>query len=222
MSDESGFSVDEIKSAAQQLVRAGQDVRAKLHELTVKALTQRQLAEKEIKEVLAAITEGVSLGASERADEVRLALGDALHGMDDALGHAAEAMQHAWSEVSAHAQEFAEQDLKEGIDELKKLEGMFLETVGRTAQEASGLVKQEMAALVEQARGAGTGSGKRVKAVVDDLSSRLRTTAHLASDAGRHAARQVGARAASLASRKLAEMAAKIEEKAQALKQENQ
>jgi hypothetical protein len=218
MSDESGFSVDEIRSSAQELLRSGQDVRARLHDLTVRALTRRDLAEKEIREVLGAITEGVSLGAAQRTDEVRAAISDAMGGMDDALGHAAEAMQLALGEVSSHAQDFAEHDLKQSLDELRKLEAMFLETVSRVAQNASGMVKQEMTAMAEHASRTGTGTGERVKAVAEELGNRLRSTAQGAGDAGKRAAREVGSRVALLASRKLADIAAKIEEKAQALR----
>lgn len=219
MNDESKFSLEQIKEAARDLLRNGGNVREKLHELTVQALTQRQLAEQEIREVVGAITEGVSLGAAERTEEVRAALGDALNGMDDALGHAAEAMQLAWGEVSSHAQEFAEQDLKQGISELKNLEQVFLETVSRVGQGASGLVKQEMAAIAEHARHTGTGASQRIKAVAEELGNRLRATAQQATDAGKHAAREVGARGADIASRKLAEIAARIADKAEALKQ---
>lgn len=219
MSDESGFSVDEIKRSASDLVRSGQDIRAKLQALTVEALTRRQLAEQEIREVLQAITEGVSLGAAERTEEVRGAINDALKGMDEALGQAAEAMQLAWGEVSSHAQEFAAQDLQQGLSDLKKLEAMFLETVGRVAQGASSLVQQEMTALGQHAQRTGTSTGERVRQVSEELSNRLRATAHQAGDAGRHAARQVGSRAAELASRKLSEIATRFAEKAEQLKQ---
>jgi len=218
MNDDTEFSLDVIKEKARNLLRSGESVREKLHELTVEALTQRQLAEQEIREVLGAITEGVSLGAAERAEEVRTALGSALRGVDDALGHAAEAMQLALDEVSDQAQDFAEQDLRKGLGDLKKLEDMFLETVSHVAQEATGLVRQEMTALAEHARRTGTGTGERVKDVAEDLGNRLRATAQQASDAGIHAAREIGSRVALLASRKLAEVAEKIEQKAQALK----
>jgi hypothetical protein len=219
MSDSKMFSLEQIKDSARSLLHSGEDVRAKLHELTVRALTQRQLAEQEIREVIGAITEGISLGAAERAEDVRAALGDALNGMDDALGHAAEAMQLAWGEVSSHAQDFAEQDLKQGISELKNVEQVFLETVRRVGQGANGLVKQEMAALAEHAQSSGTASAARVKVVVEDLGNRLRATAQQAGDAGKNAAREVGARVATLASRKLSEISARIADKAEQLKQ---
>lgn len=219
MNDEDRFSLDQIREKARELLRSGGNVREKLHALTVEALTQRQLAEQEIREVLAAITEGVSIGAADRAEEVRMALGNALHGMDDALGQAAEAMRQALGEVSAHAQEFAEQDLRRGLGDLKNLEQVFLETVSHVAQDATGLVRQEMTALAEHARRTGTGTGERVRAVAEELSSRLRATAQQAGEAGRHAAREIGSRVGLLASRKLVEIADKIQQKAQALKE---
>lgn len=219
MSDTNEFSPEDIKEKARELLRSGEQVREQLQELTVKSLTQRQLAEQEIREVLGAITEGISLGAAERAEEVRMALGNALQGMDDALKHAAEAMQLALGEASAHAQDFAEQDFKQGLSELNKLEGMFLETVSRVAQDASGLVRQEMIALAEHARRTGTGTGERVSVVVEDLGNRLRATAQQAGDASKYAAREISSRAASLASHKLSEIATRLSEKAEQLKQ---
>ena len=220
MTDTNRFSMDELKEKAQQLVRTGQDVRLKLHELTVQALAQRDLAEQEVREVLAAITEGVSLGANERAQEMRAALSDALRGVDDALGHAAEAMHLALDEAGGKVHEFAEQDVRQGLSELKNLEAMFLETVTQVAQGASGVVREEMSTLVEHARRTGTGAGDRVRAVAEDLGNRLRASAHEATDAGKRAAREIGLRVAALASQKLSDAAAKIEAKAQALKQD--
>ncbi len=218
MSEQKTFSLEDIKSAAQRLVSAGQDVREKLQALTTEALTQRQLAEQEIREVLAAITEGISLGADAHAEALRTSLSDALKGMDDALGHAAEAMQLALGEAASHVQEFADQDVRQGVSELKNLEEMFLDTVSTVSQGASTLVKQEMAALVEHGRRTGTGTGERVRGVAEDLGNKVRATVQEAKVAGERAAREVGSRVALLASRKLSEIAAKIEAKAQSLK----
>jgi hypothetical protein len=216
MSEDNRLFLDQIKDSARKLVHAGQDVRNQLHELTVKALTRGRLAEQEIREVLEAVTEGVSLGATQRAEELRAAMGDALGGIDDALANAAEAMRQALSEAGSHTRDFAEGDLKQGLDELKRLEQMFLETLSYVAEGASGLVRQEFTALTGQARQTGTGTGERVKAVTRELAGRLRATAHEAGDA----AIQISARAAMVASGKLADIATRIQRKADALKQD--
>jgi vacuolar-type H+-ATPase catalytic subunit A/Vma1 len=212
------FSLDEIREKARALLQNGEDVRERLRALTVEALTRRQLAEQEIREVLTAITEGVSLGATERANEVKSALESGLRGMDDALGNAAEAMHLALEEASGQARDFVEQDVQQGLSDLKKLETMFLETLSQVAQQATGLVRQEMTALAEHARNTGTGTGERLRDVAEDFGNRVRATAQQAGDAGRQAAREIGSRVALLASRKLADLATRIEQKAQALK----
>ncbi len=147
-------------------------------------------------------------------------MGDALHGIDDALANAAEAMQQALSETDSHTRKFASGELHQGLDQLKRLEAMFVETVTHIAGSASGLVKQELSVLANQARTSGTSTGEQVKAVTERLASRLRATAHEASDASKIAAIQISARMATMASSKLADIAARIERKADALKQD--
>ncbi len=218
MSDAPKLTLDEIKAAASRLVEAGGEVRAKLRELTVRALTQGELAEREIRDVLNAIAEGVRQGAERRAGEVTSALGDALRGMDDALGHAAEAMQLAIREVASDAKTFGTQDLQQGLNDLRRLEEMLLETIGRVASGAQGMVKQEMTAIAEHGRRIGTDTGGRVRAISEDLGNKVRAAVHDAAETGRQTAREVGARLAGVSSRKLSEIAAKLAEKAESLK----
>ncbi len=218
MSELPKLTLDEMRDAADRLVQAGVAVREKLRELTLRALTQRELAETEIRAALGAITEGVSLGAAQRADEVKSALGEALQGMDDALSHAAEAMHLAISEVTSDVKQYREQDLQQGLQDIKQLESVFLETVGRVARSASGLVRQEMEAVAEHGRRVGTDTGSRVRTVAENLGQRVRMVAHDAADAGKGAAKEVAARVAVKASQKLGEIAAKVGEKAEKLK----
>jgi hypothetical protein len=211
-------TLDEIRTTASKLVQAGSEVREKLRELTMQALTRGELAEREIRDVLEAITEGVSLGASLRSDEIKYALTDALHGVDDALGHAAEAMQLALREATSDAKAFGENELQQGWHDLKSLESTFFEVIGRVAESASGLVKQEMPAIVEHGRRVGTDTGTRVRAAAEGLGNQARAMAHEAANTGKQAAKEVGARVAGMASRKLGEIAARLGDKAEQLK----
>lgn len=219
MSDVKKLTLDEIRETAARLVRGGVEVREKLRALTLQALTQGELAEREIRGVLDAITEGVSVGAGQRVDEVKGALGDALHGMDDAMLHAAEAMHLAISEVASDVQAYASQDLQQGLTDLKKLEELFLETVTRVAEGAGDLVKQEMRSIAEHGKNIGTDTGGRVKTVAEGLAQKVRGVARDAAGAGKDAAREVSARVAVMASKKLGEVATRLAEKAEQLKQ---
>lgn len=220
MSEESKLSLEELKNAASRLVAAGESVREKLNDLTVEALARRDLAEQEILEVLTAITEGVSLGAAERTEQVKSALTDALQGVDDALGHAAEAMQLTIGEVSSDLKAFNETELQQGLQELKRLEGLFIETVSKVASGASGLVQQEMAAIAEHGRRIGTDTGERVRKVTDDLAQRIRDAAQGAASSGKKAALEVSARVAEKAGYKLGELAARLTEKAREMRKD--
>jgi hypothetical protein len=214
------LSLEQLKDAARTLVSTGKNVRAKVHELTLHALSEGQLAKQEIQQTLNTITEGISLGASGRAEEVRAAIADAMQGVDDALANVAEALQLALNEASSHAKDYAEHDLKQGLEELKELEQLFLDTITYVAASASDLVKQELLALSEHARRTGTNTGAQVRMITEELTNRLRATAHDAGAAGKHAAREISLRIASMASSKLFEIADRIQRKADSLKRE--
>ena len=220
MSEASKLSLEELKNAASRLVAAGESVREKLNDLTVEALARRDLSEQEIREVLTAITEGVSLGAAQRTEQVKIALTDALQGVDDALGHAAEAMQLTIGEVSSDLKAFNETELQQGLQELKRLEELFIETVSKVASGASGLVQQEMAAIAEHGRRIGTDTGERVRKVTDDLTQRIRDAAQGAASSGKKAALEVSARVAERAGYKLGELAARLTEKAREMRKD--
>lgn len=218
MSDTPLLTLEDIKAAASRLVEAGGDVREKLSDLTVRALAERDLAEQQIREVLSAITEGVSLGAAKRTDEVKTALADALHGVDDALTHAAEAMQLTIGEAASDIKAFSETEVQQGLAELKRLEELFVETVSRVASGASGLVQQEMTAIAEHSRRIGTDTGERVRQVADDLGNRASRAAQAVAESGKQAALEVGARIAEKAGFKLGEIAMRLTEKAKEIR----
>lgn len=220
MNTSTPLSLEDVKAAASRLIESGEEIRQKLGDLTVRALAERDLAEQQISDVLSAITEGVSLGAAKRTDQVKTALTDALHGVDDALSHAAEAMQLTLGEVAGDIKTFSEEEVQQGLGELKRLEGVFVDTVSRVANSASGLVQQEMTAIAEHGRRMGTDTGERVRQVADDLSHRVRIAAQEATESGKQAALEVSARVAEKAGYKLGEIAAKLTEKARSLRQE--
>jgi hypothetical protein len=90
--------------------------------------------------------------------------------------------------------------------------------LGVSERKAGEVVKQEMLTLADHARHISTGKAHRVKLVAEAMGNRLLAAAEDASKSGRHAVRQLGAHVALFASHKLAEIAARIEIKAQALK----
>ena len=212
------LSTEEIKQAASASVEGGVDIRAQVRDLTLRALKTRKLSTEEIRPVINAVTEGISVGAAKRAGEVKSALSEGLAGMDEALTKAAEATRLALEQMTSHAKDFSESELDWALVNLKRMEEEFLDTVSTVADSAAGKIKQELKDLVVHARRAGTDTGAKVSETVSTLGSKVSTTLHESKVVGKEAAREMSARLASLASGILAGMADALHEKAEKLK----
>lgn len=212
------LSTEEIKQAARASVEEGVDIRAKVRDLTLRALKTRKLSTEEIRPVINAVTEGISVGAAKRAGEVKSALSEGLAGMDEALTKAAEATRLALEQMTSHAKDFSESELDWALVNLKRLEEEFLDTVSVVADSAAGKIKQELKDLVVHARRAGTDTGAKVAETVSTLGNKVSATLHEGKVVGKDAAREMSARLASLAGGILAGMADALHEKAEKLK----
>lgn len=205
----------EITSAASDSVQQGGDIRVKVRDLTLRALQTRRLEAEEIREVVRAVAEGVSLGAEHRAGEVKEALSSALSGLDDALLKAAQATHLALQELLSQGKDFTDQDLKRALDELKITEQSFLDTLSQVAEAASSKVKQQFKDAVEHVRRSGTDTGGSVKTTLNELGGRLSATLQAGKSSGQDAAHTVSNRLAALASGILSGMADALREKSE-------
>ncbi|MBZ0096294.1 MAG: hypothetical protein K8H75_13110 [Sulfuricella sp.] len=212
------LSTEEIKQAASASVEEGVDIRARVRDLTLRALKTRKLSTEEIRPVINAVTEGISVGAAKRAGEVKSALSEGLAGMDEALTKAAEATRLALEQMTSHAKDFSESELDWALVNLKRLEEEFLDTVSVVADSAAGKIKQELKDLVVHARRTGTDTGAKVAETVTTLGNKVSATLHEGKVVGKDAAREMSARLASLAGGILAGMADALHEKAEKLK----
>lgn len=212
------LSPEEIKQEVSASVEQGVDIREKVRNLTLQALRTRKLSPEEIKPVINAVTEGISLGAAKRVGEVKSALSEGLAGLDEALTKAAEATHLALQQLTSQAKDFSDSDLDWALVNLKRLEEEFLESVSQVANSAAGKIKQELTDLVAHARRTGTDTGAKVAETVNTLGNKVSATLHESKAAGKDAAREMSARLASLAGGILAGMADALHEKAEKLK----
>lgn len=201
------FSNESIKSAVAESMRQGADIREKVRDLTLQALKARHLDPREIRQVVHAMTEGISIGAEKRAADMRNAMADALHGLDDALTKSAEAGRLALEQLTTRTKDFSENELKQALANLKKMEEDFLTTVGQVADAAKPVVKEELKDLVGHARRAGTDTGKIVAQTAREFAHRMGSTYVDTQIAGLHAARELSARFTQVASGFLAGLA---------------
>ncbi len=205
----------EVSNAASVSLQQDGDIRTRVRDLTLRALQSRKLEAAEIRAVVRAVGEGVSLGAEHRVGEVKQALSSALSGLDDALVKAAQATHLALQELISQGKDFTDQDLKQALEDLKITEQAFLDTLGEVADVAGSKVRQEYKDAVEHARRSGTDIGASVTTILNELGGRLSATLQAGKSSGQDASRTVSARLAALASGILAGMAESLEKKSE-------
>lgn len=211
--DPQELSGDRIRESASESVRKGDDIRARVHDLTLLALRSRRFDRREIREVVRAITEGVTLGAEQSRADLRKSLSEAFRGLDDALRKSSEAGQSALRQLVATGRDFSDQELKQALANMKKLEDDFLSTVSQVAEAASEKVRPELREVLASARRTGTETGKQVAGTMTEFAQRFSVASIDVTLAGLEAASEFGARFAQVASGVLAGVADALRER---------
>jgi hypothetical protein len=203
---EQDMSNEQIREAASASMAAGENIRERVRELTLRALQSRRLDFSAMREVMTSLTQGISLGAERRGRDVRQALSEAFAGMDQAMSKAAQASSLALKELAARGRDFSDNELKQGLERMRQMEGDFLGSVRQVSRSASGSVKSEWQDLIAHAQRAGTDTGRVISQTARDFSARMTATMSEGAVAGVEAARQFGERFAALTSGVLAGM----------------
>jgi hypothetical protein len=206
------LSEERLKQAAEQFMRQGIDIRARVHDLTLAALQSRRFDRDAMREVFRAVTAGVATGA-EGAPDMRRALAEGLKGMDQALARSAEAGASALKQLASSGKTFSDTELKGALANLKKLEDDFVSTVSHVADAATGPVQPELRGALSNLTHTGTETGKQLALSMNELAHRFAVFSIDAGIAGLEAAGEFGARFANLASGILAGVADALERK---------
>jgi hypothetical protein len=197
---EQDLSGDALKQAAADSVASSEDIRGRVRDLTLRALQQRRFDHEGLRDVLRSMTAGISLGAERRGKDVKAALAEAFAGMDQALTKVAQAGSLAIRELTAKGRDFNEGDLKQALDQMKRMEQEFLDTVRQVSQTTGGAVRSEWHDLLSHAQRAGTDTGAMVSQTLREFGSRVAATVADTTVAGLDAARIFGERFAQAAS----------------------
>lgn len=216
---------EDLKREAETAASKGENLRDRAKQLTLDALKDGKLSLEEIRNIGQAITEGVSLGLNKGGGELKSGLKEAVGGMDEAIGQAAQRVSMTFREAIERGKDFNEMELKSSIERMRDLERDFLGSLKDVAGKSSGKLKEELTEISGHLGRAGTDTGGRVK---ESLSALYDTLAAQAGSTGsnlKEAARTTSGRLAELASGVLAgfseAMKNKPEDRADSDKQAN-
>ena len=150
-----------IRKAAAESMRRGEDIRKRVHDVTLEALKGRRFDREGIREVVRAVTEGVTQGAEPGHSGLRNSLGEAFRGMDEALTRSVQAGESALRQLAATGRGFSENELKQGLAGLRKIERDFVDTVSEVASSSNERLRPELKEAMRQTLHAGTETGRQ-------------------------------------------------------------
>lgn len=162
-------SQHDVKEAVRDAVNSGLDVYQQVKAITLKALTNRQLSISNITQVADAVVHGINDGIGPQGEQARERFGQAASALDDALSVAAEASKLAIQEASSKMNDFSESDLNQATEDLKTMESLFFETLGKIARGGNHMMAEIGSDFIDHAQRSGTAVGKQVVNALDAL-----------------------------------------------------
>jgi hypothetical protein len=187
---------EDIRAAASESARRGEDIRQRVRDLTLEALKARRFDRESMREVVRAVAEGITRGAEGSRLGVRQTLAEGLRGMDQALTASVQAGHEALRQMVAAGRGVADNEVKQALAGLRKVEEDFVATVEEVAHSANERVRPELREVLGQAVHAGTETGRHTARLMAEFTF-----------AGLELAGEFGARFARLAGGLLAGMA---------------
>jgi hypothetical protein len=187
-------------------------IRQRVKGLTSQVLQQGRLDPEAVREVVRTVIgrtpshEGVG-----DADAGEL-FADAVRELDDALMKSAGATHSALQQLASRGKDFTDNDLKEVLVSLRKLEEDYEAAANRITEAMSGNLRREMTELAVHAQNIGVEASARVANVVGEFASGMRATPGLTTVRG------AGVRMALFASGVLAGVADALRDQSEAKK----
>lgn len=152
---------DDIRQAVSDSMSKGEDIRRRVHDLTLEALKSRHFDRDAMREAVRAVTEGMARGAEGSHLGVRHALAEGFRGMDQALSKSVQAGHEAIRQMVATGRGISDHELKQALAGLRTMEEDFVATVDQVAHSANERVRPELRDLLRQSAHAGTETGRQ-------------------------------------------------------------
>lgn len=159
----------DVKDAVQTAVKSGTDVHQQIKDITLKALTARQLDMENIKSVTETVINGINEGMASHGEHGKEVFMQAATALDDALAIAAEASSLAIEEAASRVTEYSEHDLNDAIKDLQDREKLFLDTLEKVAKSSNQVIADIVNDFIAHSRQSGTAVGEQTLIALEAL-----------------------------------------------------
>jgi hypothetical protein len=161
-----------------------QAIRQRVKELTSQALKQGRIDPETVRDVVRAVIGRPAAGAAATGAEAREHFADVVKALDEALVKSASAAHSALEQIAARGKDFTDNDLKEALVSLRKLEEDYIAAANCLVAAISGDLRREMSALVAHAQNVGVEASARLATSIGNITGGVATAPGLAAMRG--------------------------------------
>jgi hypothetical protein len=158
-------------SAEDAAAPVGEDqaIRQRVKELTSQVLQQGRVDPNAIRDVVRAVIGQAPGDTAVTGVEARALFADAVRGLDEALVKSASAAHGALRQLASRGKDFTDNDLKEALVSLRKLEEDYTAVADRVAKAMSGNLRREMTELAAHAQNVGVEASARIATMMGEF-----------------------------------------------------
>lgn len=189
-----------------------QPIRERVKELTSQVLQEGRVDPEAVRDVVSTVLGRAPSTTFVSGDKARELFADTVRQLDDALAKSASATHGALQQLVSRGQDFTDNDLKEALASLRKLEEDYVAVANRLADAMSANLRREMTELATHAQNIGVEASVRVASMMGEFASSMSAGSGLATVRG------ASARVAMLASGVLAGIADALRDHTEAKK----
>ena len=195
---------------ASPVASEDQVIRERVKGLTSQALQEGRIDPEAVRDIARAVIGGTAGSMTMSGAETRELFADTVKKLDEALVKSASATHDALQQLAARGKDFTDNDLKEALVSLRKLEQDYAATASRIAEVMTGNLRREMMELAAHAQNVGVEASARVASMMGEFAEGVGATS------GITRIRDASARMALLASGVLAGVADALRDQSEA------
>lgn len=161
-----------------------QAIRQRVKGLTSQVLQQGRVDPDAVRDVVRAVIGQTPGNAAVSGAEARELFADAVRGLDEMLVKSASATHGALQQLASRGKDFTDNDLKEALVSLRKLEEDYMAVANRIAEAMSSNLRREIMELGVHAQNVGVEASARVATTMGEFAKGMGATPGLATMRG--------------------------------------
>ena len=167
-------------SDATPVASEDQLIRERVKGLTSQALQEGRIDPEAVRDIARAVIGGTAGNMAMSGVETRELFADTVRKLDEALVKSASATHDALQQLAARGKDFTDNDLKEALVSLRKLEQDYAAAASHIAEAMTGNLGREMMELAARAQNVGVEASARVASMMSDFAGGVGATSGMA------------------------------------------